>query len=67
MTVEELAAGAVERLLDVHTMQVMPCLRFMELPLGLLMNFPGEKFTHGLKRVVNNHRDTSGSKLRLHQ
>lgn len=58
---------SVERLLDVHTMQVMTYLRFMELPLGLLMNFSGEKFTHGLKRVVNNHRDTSGSNLRLHR
>jgi GxxExxY protein len=58
---------SVERLLDIHTMQVMTYLRFMELPLGLLMNFSGVKFTHGLKRVVNNHRDTTGSTLRLHQ
>jgi GxxExxY protein len=58
---------SVERLLDVHTMQVMTYLRFMELPLGLLMNFSGVKFTQGLKRVVNNHRDTTGSTLNLHQ
>jgi GxxExxY protein len=58
---------SVDRLLEVHTMQVMTYLRFMELPLGLLMNFSGEKFSHGLKRVVNRHHDTSGSKLRLHQ
>lgn len=58
---------SVDRLLEVHTMQLMTYLRFMELPLGLLMNFSGEKFSHGLKRVVNRHYDTSGSKLRLHQ
>ncbi len=58
---------SIERLLEVHTMQVMTYLRFMDLSLGLLMNFSGEKFTHGLKRVVNNHRDTTGSTLKLHQ
>jgi GxxExxY protein len=58
---------SVAQLLDVHTMQVMTYLRFMELPRGLLMNFSGVKFTQGLKRVVNNHRDTTGSTLNLHQ
>jgi GxxExxY protein len=49
---------SVERLLEVHTMQVMTYLRFMNISLGLLMNFSGEKFSHG---------DISGSRLRLHQ
>jgi iron complex transport system substrate-binding protein len=58
---------SVERLQEVHAKQVLTYLRFMGLPLGLLMNFSGEKFSHGLKRIVNNHRDTSGSKLAMHQ
>lgn len=58
---------SVERLLSVHTMQVMTYLRFMDLSLGPLMNFSEEKFVHGLKRVANNHQDTSGSNLWLHQ
>lgn len=58
---------SIDRLHDVHAKQVLTYLRFMELPLGLLMNFGGARFSDGLKRVVNNHRDTSGSKLRLHQ
>jgi iron complex transport system substrate-binding protein len=58
---------SVERLLAIHTMQVMTYLRFMNLSLGLLMNFSGEKFSHGLKRVVNNHTEIAGSHLRLHQ
>lgn len=58
---------SIDRLLEVHTMQVMTYLRFLDMPLGLLMNFSGERFSQGLRRVVNNHRDTSGSTLRLHQ
>jgi iron complex transport system substrate-binding protein len=58
---------SVERLLDVHAKQVLTYFRFMELPLGLLMNFSGERFSHGLKRIVNNHRDTAGSRLDMHQ
>ncbi len=58
---------AVERLQELHGKQVLTYLRFMQLPLGLLMNFSGETFRQGLRRIVNNHRDTSGSKLNLHQ
>ena len=58
---------SVERLQEVHAKQVLTYLRFMGLPLGLLMNFSGEKFSHGLKRIVNNHWDTTGSKLAVHR
>lgn len=58
---------SVDRLQEVHAKQVLTYLRFMELPLGLLMNFSGERFSHGLKRIVNNHRDTAASGLDIHQ
>lgn len=58
---------SVERLAPVHSRQVLTYLRFMDLPLGLLMNFSGMTFREGLKRVANNHQDSTGSKLKIHQ
>lgn len=53
----------VERLSLVHSRQVRTYLKFTGLTVGLLMNFSNEKFTDGLKRIVNNHDDTSNSLL----
>jgi GxxExxY protein len=58
---------SLERLAAVHGKQVLTYLRFMDLPLGLLMNFSGDTFREGLKRVVNNHVDTRGSNLGIHR
>jgi GxxExxY protein len=58
---------SVERLAPIHSRQVLTYLRFMNLRLGLLMNFSGMTFREGLKRVVNNHQDSTGSKLEIHQ
>jgi GxxExxY protein len=58
---------AVERLNLVHARQVRTYLQFTGLPIGLLMNFSCEKFTDGLKRIVNNHHDTENSNLRINQ
>jgi GxxExxY protein len=49
---------SVERLVPVHTRQVLTYLRMMNLPLGLLMNFGGITFKEGLKRVANNYRQS---------
>ncbi|HYG48558.1 MAG TPA: GxxExxY protein [Allosphingosinicella sp.] len=46
---------STERLAPVHSKQVLTYLRLLSLPLGLLMNFGGETFREGLKRVANNH------------
>jgi GxxExxY protein len=46
---------SIERLVGVHSKQVLTYLRLLDLPLGLLMNFGGETFREGVKRVVNNH------------
>ncbi len=46
---------AVERLQPVHMKQVQTYLRFLDMPLGLLMNFSNETFKEGLKRILNNY------------
>ena len=48
---------SVERLSPLHGKQVLTYLRLLELPLGLLINFGGETFKEGVRRVVNNHRN----------
>jgi GxxExxY protein len=50
---------SVERLSPVHTKQLLTYLRLLQQPLGLLLNFGGETFREGIKRVVNNHCDAS--------
>ncbi len=47
---------SVERLSPLHGKQVLTYLRLLELPLGLLINFGGETFKEGVRRVANNHR-----------
>ena len=48
---------SVERLSPLHGKQVLTYLRLLDMPLGLLINFGGETFKEGIKRVVNNHRN----------
>ena len=44
---------SVDRLMPIHAKQVLTYLRFLELPVGLLMNFGGYTFKEGLRRLVN--------------
>ncbi len=46
---------SVERLTNLHMMQTLTYLRLINLPLGLLLNFNGETFKQGIKRIINNH------------
>lgn len=46
---------AVELLSSLHLRQTLTYLRLTQKPFGLLMNFGGETFKQGLKRVVNNY------------
>jgi GxxExxY protein len=46
---------SVETLLPVHSKQLLTYLRLMDMPLGLLINFGGERLNQGLRRIVNNH------------
>ncbi|HEX8241086.1 MAG TPA: GxxExxY protein [Allosphingosinicella sp.] len=50
---------AVERLAAVHSRQVLTYLRLLDLPLGLLMNFGGETYREGLRRVINDRQKTA--------
>ena len=58
---------SIERLAPVHGKQVLTYLRFMDLPVGLLMNFGAESFKEGLRRIVNRHEATATSPLRINQ
>ena len=46
---------SVERLVPVHGKQLLTYLRLADQPLGLLMNFGGETFKEGVRRVANNY------------
>ena len=58
---------SVEILAPVHAKQLLTYLRLLNLPVGLLINFGAATFRGGIKRIVNNHRDFSGSRLRVNQ
>lgn len=49
---------SIERLAPVHGKQVLTYLRFLDLRLGLLMNFGAPLFKEGLRRIVNNYIET---------
>lgn len=58
---------SVERAAPVHAKQLLTYLRLSEQPLGLLMNFGGDTFREGLRRVVNGHTSFASSRLRVNQ
>jgi GxxExxY protein len=47
---------SLDRLAPVHTRQTLTYLRFMHLPLGLLINFGGMTLKGHFRRVANNYR-----------
>lgn len=58
---------SIERLAPVHRKQVLTYLHFLDLRLGLLMNFGGETLKDGLQRIVNNHYSLDDSPLRINR
>jgi GxxExxY protein len=48
---------SVERLAPVHSKQLLTYIRLAKQPVGLLMNFGGDTFREGLRRVVNGPAD----------
>lgn len=46
---------SVDRLVRLHAKQVITYLRITGLKLGLLMNFGGELFKDGVRRIANGH------------
>ncbi len=49
---------SVEKLAPVHGKQLLTYLRLMNLSLGLLINFGAARFKEGVRRVVNNYKET---------
>jgi len=58
---------STETLAPVHYKQVLTYLRLLKMPLGLLINFGTATFKEGIKRVVNNHHNLAGSRLRINE
>ena len=58
---------SVERLLPVHSKQVLTYLRLLNLPLGLLINYGSPTFKEGVHRIVNKHNNFASSRLRVNQ
>jgi GxxExxY protein len=44
---------SVDKLGPIHSKQVLTYIRLMNLPFGLLLNFGGEVFRQGMRRIVN--------------
>ena len=58
---------AIEKLAPVHGKQVLTYLRFMNLPVGLLMNFGAPTIREGRKRIVNGHTGIASSSLAINR
>jgi GxxExxY protein len=52
---------SVERLLPVHSKQLLTYLKLSSQPLGLLINFGGPTLIEGYKRLVNDHTPSAFS------
>ncbi len=50
---------SVERLVPVHSKQLLTYLRLMKQPVGLLINFGNETLREGFKRIVNDYRPSA--------
>jgi GxxExxY protein len=47
---------SVEKILPVHSKQLLTYLRLLHLPVGLLLNFGGATMKEGIQRLVNNYQ-----------
>lgn len=50
---------SVERLMPLHSKQLLTYLRLIKQPVGLLVNFGGETLKEGVRRVVNDYRPSA--------
>ena len=46
---------SIEKLGPIHLKQTLTYIRLMNLPIGLLLNFGGDTFKQGIRRITNNH------------
>ncbi|QNO26470.1 GxxExxY protein [Sphingopyxis sp. OPL5] len=52
---------STENLHPVHAKQVLTYLRLMHMPVGLLINFGEPTLKQGIRRLVNDHKDSASS------
>ncbi|MEQ1549527.1 MAG: GxxExxY protein [Chakrabartia sp.] len=50
---------SVDQPSTLHAKQLLTYLRLMKLPVGLVINFGGLSLKDGIRRVVNNHKDSA--------
>lgn len=58
---------SVEKLIPVHSKQLLTYMRLMNLPVGFLMNFGAATLKEGLHRVVNSLPSSASLRLRVNQ
>jgi GxxExxY protein len=58
---------SVERMTAAHQKQVLTYLRLTKQPVGLLINFGCATLKEGVQRIVNDHRPSASSRLRVNQ
>lgn len=58
---------SVERVLPVHAVQLLTCLRLMKLSVGLLINFGAPTMKDGLQRIVNQLPPSASPRLRVNK
>lgn len=58
---------SVEQLNAAHSKQLLTYLRLTGQPVGLLINFGGATLKEGVRRVVNDHKPSASSRLRVNQ
>lgn len=58
---------SVEKLLPLHSKQVLTYLRMLDLRVGLLLNFGEETLRSGLRRIVNNLDPSASPRLRVNK
>jgi GxxExxY protein len=46
---------SIEKLGPIHLKQTLTYIRLMNLPIGLLLNFGGDTFKQGIRRITNSH------------
>jgi GxxExxY protein len=52
---------SVETLHSVHAKHILTYLRLMKLPVGLILNFGEATMRQGIRRYVNDHKDSAAS------
>lgn len=56
---------SVEKLKPLHSKQVLTYLRFLNLPMGLLINFGAATFKEGINRIINGSQSLKRSLLKI--